>query len=78
MLTDGRQSPAADAVRLHEAVVPSLLKVVKVLAVCVGDKTDREEIEMMVKSADMAFWAPNYRAFRVHLAAISRELCLDE
>ena len=78
VITDGRQSPAADAIRLDEAVAPLLVRGVKVLAVGVGDKIDREELEMMVKSSDMAFWGPNYRALRVQLAAISRKLCLDE
>ena len=75
VITDGRQSPAADAIRLDEAVAPLLVRGVKVLAVGVGDRIDREELKMMVKSPEMAFWAKSYRALRVQLAAIARKLC---
>jgi hypothetical protein len=75
VITDGRQSPAADAIRLDEAVAPMLVNGVKVLAVGVGDKIDHEELKMMVRSPEMAFWASSYRALRLQLAAIAKELC---
>ena len=77
VITDGRQSPAADAIRLDEAVAPLLVKGVKVLAIGVGDKIDREELEMMVGSQELAFWAVSYRALRVQLAKIAAQVCHD-
>ena len=77
VITDGRQSPAADAIRLDEAAAPLLVSGVKVLAIGVGDKIDREELEMMVKSRDLAFWAGSYPALRVKLAAIAKEICSE-
>lgn len=76
VITDGRQSPAADAIRLDEAVAPLLVRGVKVLAIGVGDKIDREELEMMVRSPDLAFWAASYPALRVQLAKIAGQICL--
>ncbi|XP_028410535.1 collagen alpha-6(VI) chain-like [Dendronephthya gigantea] len=75
VITDGRQSPAADAIRLDEAAAPLIVRDVKILAIGVGDRIDRSELVMMVKSSEMAFWGSSYQALRVQLAAIAREIC---
>lgn len=78
VITDGRQSPAADAIRLDEAAAPLIVGDVKILAIGVGDKIDRGELEMMVKSPEMTFWGSSYQALRVQLATIAREMCTSK
>lgn len=76
VITDGRQSPAADAIRLDEAAAPLLVRGVKVLSIGIGDKVDEYELKMMVDNPEKhAFWAETYRALGVQLATIARESC---
>lgn len=76
VITDGRQSPAADAIRLDEAAAPLLVKSIKVLSIGVGDKIDQYELNMMVdKPEEQTFRAQSYRALDTQLAAIAREIC---
>lgn len=76
VITDGRQSPAPDEIRLDEAAAPLLFLGVKVLSIGVGDKIDISELKMMVENPEKdAFWSESYPALRLQLATIAREIC---
>jgi hypothetical protein len=76
VITDGRQSPAADAIRLDEAAVPLLVRGVKVLAIGVGDKIDKFELNMMVSKPNKhVFLGKSYSALRLKTAGIANEAC---
>ena len=76
VITDGRQSPAADGIRLDEAAAGLIVQGVKVLSIGIGDKIDQEELRMMVQDPGRhTFWSQSYTALRVQLATIARESC---
>jgi hypothetical protein len=76
VITDGRQSPAPDGIRLDEAAAGLIVQGVKVLSIGIGDKIDQEELRMMVQDPGRhTFWSESYTALRVQLATIARESC---
>lgn len=76
VITDGRQTPAPDGIRLDEAAARLLVNGVKVLSIGIGDNIDQEELNMMVENPEKyTFWAESYRALKVQLATIARESC---
>lgn len=76
VITDGRQSPAPDGIRLDEAAAGLIVQGVKVLSIGIGDKIDQEELRMMVIDPNRhTFWSKSYTALRVQLATIARESC---
>lgn len=76
VITDGRQSPAADAIRLDEAAADLLVRGVKVLSIGIGNKVDKDELNMMVeKPFKHAFLSKTYRALQAHIEKIIREIC---
>lgn len=76
VITDGRQTPAPDGIRLDEAAAGLIVQGVKVLSIGIGDRIDQEELRMMVKEPSRhTFWSESYTALRVQLATIARESC---
>ena len=76
VITDGRQSPAPDGIRLDEAAAGLIVQGVKVLSIGIGDNIDEEELRMMVQDPSKhTFWSESYKALRVQLATIARESC---
>lgn len=76
VITDGRQSPAADAMRLDEAAADLLVRGVKVLSIGIGDKVDRFELNMMVLNPEKhVFMSKTYSALQAQLMKITREIC---
>ena len=76
VITDGRQSPAPDGIRLDEAAAGLIVQGVKVLSIGIGDNIDQEELRMMVQDPNKhTFWSKSYTALRVQLATIARESC---
>ena len=76
VITDGRQSPAPDGIRLDEAAAGLIVQGVKVLSIGIGDNIDQEELRMMVQDPNKhTFWSESYTALRVQLATIARESC---
>lgn len=79
VITDGRQTPAPDEMRLDQAAAPLLVRGVKVLAIGIGDNVDKSELNMMVDNPEEhAFWSHSYRELRAQLATIARESCSRE
>ena len=75
LITDGTQTPAADAKGLREASEPLRKAGVRVLAVGIGSGVDRDELRLVTETEDDVVLATDYQDLLLKIGNLTSRVC---
>ena len=75
LITDGSQTPAADAKDLREASEPLRKAGVRVLAVGIGNDVDRDELRLVTETDNNVVVVPTFRHLPLKIGNLTSRAC---